>query len=111
MKKFALILGLAVMTIFACTKEDDPCEDVKYSNNIKSLLDTGCNVEGCHAAGGDQTDYSDWKNINAGAFTKRVLTDGDMPPAAAIEGKKVNALTDQQKADLKCWLENGAKND
>ncbi len=110
MKKIALVFALAVMTLIACKKDPDPCDGITYSGNIKSILNAHCNVEGCHAAGGNNTDYTDWKNIKAGAFQKRVLDVGDMPKPAAVEAGKVKALTDQQKADLKCWLDAGAPN-
>ena len=110
MKKIALIFGLAVMTLIACTKDPDPCDGIKYSTHIKSILNKSCNVEPCHAAGTNNTDYTDWKNINAGAFTKRVFTDKDMPKPDAVSSGLVPALTDKQKADLKCWLDAGALN-
>lgn len=110
---FASILGAGLLFIVSCDPDPDPdpvltdCEKTTYDSEVKAILDKSCNTTGCHdgAAGSLRKPMTDFGEASAigGGIMKRAVTDKDMPPAVK------NPLSDADIATLKCWLDNGKK--
>ncbi len=101
----------------ACTYEKRPpiapnmaCDTLMptYVNEIKPIIDVNCSYPGCHAAGyeaGDFTNYASMKSrLDGGQFETRVIIIKDMPPPYASGPKE---LTQEEFDLLQCWLQNG----
>jgi len=111
MKKL-LLLSLGFVLWNACTYKkgevpvaEIPCDSMSYSTHIDPIIATYC-ID-CHTAGGtgtgDFTSYSDLKiAADNGSLKRTVFTLKSMPPAGSPE------LTDEQRANIKCWVEQGA---
>lgn len=104
-------------SIQACTYAKQPpiepnmaCDTLMptYVDGVKPIIDANCSYPGCHAAGyqsGDFTNYSSMKSrLDGGQFQLRTLQIKDMPPSYASGPKE---LTPEELAILECWLQNG----
>ena len=80
--------------------------NVSYMTSIDPVVQSRCAVTGCHVAGTAVPDFTDFAtfqalaNNNPGGIRQRVKTD-DMPRSG-------DPLTDEQKAALFCWIDEGA---
>lgn len=79
---------------------------VSYINDIIPILDTNCNLSGCH--NGDLGTDRDWRTLEAirGKLNnfQRILWEKKMPPAP-------NALLNNQDlSKILCWIADGAQN-
>lgn len=76
---------------------------ISYKNEVKTILDTNCNVKGCHngdlGAGRDWRTYATTKS-NAGSIKSRTI-DKSMPPGTPLTQKQIDQIT--------CWVDDGAK--
>ena len=117
---FASLLGLGLVFIVSCDKDDDmddpvltDCEKTTYDAEVKVIINKACNVSGCHdgADGSERVALTNFSQSHGagGGIMNRAVTNKDMPPAGAISAGKVDALTDAEIATLKCWLDNGKK--
>jgi uncharacterized membrane protein len=81
---------------------------VKFSPEIKQIIDTKCAYSGCHnaASGAGSTVLTDHASISAKAarIKDRAVVQKSMPPSGAP------ALSDAEVIKLKCWIESGAPN-
>ncbi len=79
---------------------------ISYSGVIKKILDTNCNVAGCH--NGDLGSTRDWRNYttvkNDAASIKSRTANKSMPPSGST------ALTKQEIDQITCWVDDGALN-
>src|SRR5439155_1224468 len=110
---------LALLFIFmSCTKDvglkplpvpiQEP-ESCRYLDDVKPFVLAKCAISGCHVSGFPFGDFSLYDGLKARADNGRIKTlvfeDGLMPPASAEK------LTEKEKRQLKCWLDNGAIQD
>jgi hypothetical protein len=107
-KRECFIIALSILSFQCCSRdkfETDPCAEVSYSQTIRPLVNSRCAVSGCHVAGfqpGDFTQYEILKKKAADGKIQLVVFDfNTMPP--------VYKLTSLEKSVLKCWVDNGAK--
>lgn len=77
---------------------------VSFSNTIQDIVSTNCAVTGCHVAGTNLPNFSEKSNVisNAARIMSRT-TAKTMPPA-----RSNRSLTDEQIAQIACWVEDGA---
>lgn len=79
---------------------------IGYSGTIKPILDTNCNVTGCH--NGDLGSNRDWRTYtsvkNDAASIKSRTINKSMPPAGSTP------LTADQISQITCWVDDGALN-
>lgn len=116
MKK-AILSVVCLFFMFSCTKDKGAipiisvefCDTIKYSTNVAAIITTKCaSASGCHEAGsgsGDFTTYDGVKTkigLNSDPFNTRVFVTGDMP--------LTGSLTNEEKQQLRCWLDAGAPN-
>jgi hypothetical protein len=85
-----------------CSTQKEP----SYQKDIQPIFANYCAVSGCHDGKGylvPINTYSDAKELSAmGKINKRVILTKSMPP-----GKE---LSTEEYYKIKCWLENGSKN-
>lgn len=109
-----MIFTCLFLAILACERtsipfgSDQECtEEVSYTNQIASIMNTSCAYSGCHDAGaavGDFTNYLSLKPyLNADQFVKRVVTLADMPPPYTMDGHP-KELTKEQLELIECWI-------
>lgn len=78
---------------------------VSYSNEIKSILDTNCNISGCHNGDlGGNIDWQVYNNLKANAQNIKTRTANRSMP---IGGR---SLTQAQIDLIACWVDDGANN-
>jgi len=79
--------------------------DIKFSTDIKNIINTNCAITGCHVAGGSGPgNFTVFANIQENAYAiHRVVQSGNMPKNAA-------KLPQAQLDDIACWVDDGALN-
>ena len=77
---------------------------ISFDATVKEIITTNCAVTGCHAAGGRNPNFQVKDNIfaNAARIAERT-TEKSMPPPSS--GR---SLTDEQIAQIACWVGDGA---
>ena len=77
---------------------------VKYSIDVKPIIETKCAISGCHVAGGSSPNFTQFANIQSSAAQiKTVTQNGSMP--------KNGSKLPQAELDLiACWVDDGALN-
>ena len=77
---------------------------VSYSNDIKPILDTNCNVAGCHNGSlGSSRDWRTYATTKANANNIKIRTaNKTMPPGIPLTQKQIDQIT--------CWVDDGALN-
>lgn len=79
---------------------------ISFSADIEPLIQNNCAVSGCHVEGTGRQVFTSYSNIEANASNIRQRVDtGVMPPANSGYD-----LTRQQRDDIVCWIDAGAKN-
>jgi uncharacterized membrane protein len=108
-----LVMTFAVMLATGCYYDKDEqlypgsvvdCTTIPATfANVKTVMMAKCATAGCHnsgsAAGGAVLETYDQIKALAGRINQRVIIDKTMPPGAA--------LSNQEIAILKCWLNSG----
>lgn len=114
-----LIAIAASGMMVACTYEEikpkkvDVPDSVKFSLNIIPIFNSSCNNSGCHNTGGIPPDLAEPNAYNSLTFFGYV--DVDAPESSILYEKittgsmKANA-TDQDRALILKWIEQGALN-
>ena len=95
------------------------CSDtnVKYSNNVKEIIDKTCAYAGCHngisSAPGDYRTYDGLRRyIEDGSFIDRVIEQRDNPSRGMPHNQSVYSesiqddLTAAQLEIITCWIQN-----
>ena len=121
-----MMLGLAVLLVYACTKENkvdllaeqsngqiDSCltEDMSYQSDIKSILTQNCATSGCHVGpngigGLDLSTYTSAQRIAMdGEMIGRIKSTG-LLPIMPPDGK----LSDCDIKKIESWIADGAQN-
>jgi uncharacterized membrane protein len=97
------------MALNACRKQKSETEPCTYTSQVKPIIAAKCSLPDCHGAGsllGDFTNYESLKvRVDNGRLRLNVFELKIMPPAS------VDTLTSDEKEVLKCWIDNGAKQD
>jgi hypothetical protein len=77
---------------------------VKFSTQVKSIIDTKCAISGCHVSGTANSNFTVFANVQANAVEiKQRTQNGTMPKG----GDKLP----QAELDLiACWVDDGAQN-
>lgn len=80
-------------------------QDISLTNDIVPLLQSNCAISGCHVSGAQNPNLSDKATIlqNASQILART-SNRSMPPSTS--GK---SLTDAQIELIRCWVEDGSK--
>ena len=78
--------------------------DIKFSTDVKSIIDANCAISGCHVSGGGRISFTTFNNIQANASEIKSRTQsGNMPKnAAKLPLAELNAIA--------CWVDDGAPN-
>ncbi|MCX2745291.1 hypothetical protein OO013_15540 [Mangrovivirga sp. M17] len=79
---------------------------ISFNSDVEPLIQNNCAVPGCHVAGTGRVVFANYNDIQANAsnIRQRVST-GIMPPQNSGYD-----LTQQQRDDIVCWIDAGAKN-
>lgn len=78
---------------------------ITYSGDVKNIIQTNCAVTGCHVAGSQSPNFTQFTNINANAATIKARTGArSMPPAGRT------ALSQSDIDQIACWVDDGALN-
>lgn len=79
--------------------------EIKFSTDIKSIINTNCAIAGCHVAGGSGPgNFAIFDNIRESAYAiHRVVQSGNMP-------KNASKLPQAQLDAIACWVDDGALN-
>lgn len=117
--KSALVISVLFISIIACRKKTDlpesDCSRIspQWSSDIVPLLAKYCtdsSFGGCHQSGsqyGDWTEYDQFKyKVDGGHVEEHCLEKDEMPP---VYTKGPRPLKASEKQMLRCWIENGAK--
>lgn len=112
--KFLIIIG-GIITMSGCyyDKESDlypnsVCDMsvTTYSQAISKIVTANCAVTGCHVAGAQAPDLSDYSKIIAGDNLSRIRTttivNKTMPKGGSLQPCDIKKITK--------WLDNGAQN-
>jgi len=79
---------------------------VSYISDIRPILDTNCQVSGCHGSNPGIPSWATYETVSASAGSIKSRTgSGSMPPASS--GKSV---TDEQVQLIADWVDDGAQN-
>lgn len=78
--------------------------DIAYSTKIKSIITQNCARSGCHVAGAQQPDLSDYNKLSANLsrVNERAVISKTMPPTSPMEKCDIEAL--------KAWIAAGGLN-
>lgn len=86
------------------------CDSSTFSQKISSIISNSCATSGCHDSGSGNGDFTSYPGIKVkvdnASLKTRVFDSPDNPMPPTGNG----VLSSQQLAYIKCWLENGAKN-
>jgi hypothetical protein len=77
---------------------------VTYSGDIKNIISTNCAISGCHVAGGQSPNFSEFSNVKANAAAIKNRTGSrSMPPDGQPD------LSQSAINEIACWVDDGAK--
>ena len=104
--------GLLILFLVACGSEEpevtpSECESlaVSYSETVEPLISSACGITGCHVSGFEWGDFTSYAGVKEQAESGRLwLLVGvvrTMPPQ--------NSLFEEDLEMLKCWLDEGAR--
>lgn len=104
----ALIILLILLPFISCSKgslkcsSSVDCASVTYSGTIGPLVDSKCNLAGCHL--GSFNTYAGLKAAaDDGALEYQVVTSQNMPAGSV-------SMSCEQRAQIQCWIDAGAPN-
>lgn len=108
---------LLVLFLTACLKDKAQptpvippltgCDTVTFSKYIKPIVDTKCAISGCHVGTAGIPDYRTYAGFKDRAEAGRVKIRAIDANATPMPPDPKNALTDQQKQLITCWISNG----
>jgi len=106
--RYLFVFSLGLVSLLSCADdkfETDPCSSVSYVETVRPLVDTKCAVAGCHVSGFQPGDFTGYEVLKQKAVDGKILlmvfTLGNMPP--------VEKLSEEEKSQLKCWIQSGAE--
>ncbi|HLF33469.1 MAG TPA: hypothetical protein VI583_04500 [Cyclobacteriaceae bacterium] len=92
-----------------------PPDSVSFSNDLVPIFETGCAISGCHNAGGIPPDLSAENAYNSLTLFGYVEFDSAMADQSLIyqkisTGSMAKYASDENRAWLLKWIQQGAKN-
>jgi len=76
---------------------------ISFATVIKPILDTNCNLSGCHGTGTGSRDWTNFDNVKANATNIKQRTGNrSMPPGAPLPQSQIDQIA--------CWVDDGAPN-
>ncbi|CAN5347590.1 hypothetical protein BH23BAC1_BH23BAC1_08340 [soil metagenome] len=76
---------------------------ISFQASIKPIIESSCAISGCHVAGTAIPDFTAFNNLQSRAAGVKSRTQSkDMP--------RNGSLTDEQIAQIACWVDDGALN-
>ena len=108
-KSLMLLVAFGISFLMSsCTKDDPtPADGISYSTSIVPILETNCNITGCH--NGDNSGISNFTvfdNVKSSAAAIKTKTaNGSMPKASSGL-----TLTQAEKDLIAKWVDQGALN-
>jgi uncharacterized membrane protein len=107
MRKQLICLAVAGIVIAGCKKEEEDKGCVStYNATVAPIINARCGVSGCHNGSSSLVDLTVYENLKAridnGLVQTNVFELKLMPPASSTQ------LTEDEKAKIKCWMDNGA---
>jgi hypothetical protein len=76
-----------------------------FATTIEPIMETHCNLSGCHGAGTGSRDWTVFANVKSNANDIKTRTGNrSMPPVSP------SPLTQQQIDQIACWVDDGAPN-
>lgn len=99
LKSVIAIIGSLVLMSGSCKKKEISCDGngASYISDVKSIVDKNC--IGCHE--GFSTYEGLIPAVNSGKFEDAVINKRTMPQGGKLEIEEL--------IKIKCWLDNGAK--
>lgn len=118
----ALFTAMISMSVFSCKEDEAPkktvdtnpkdtttkVDTIRYTNNVKMLLDSSCNVAYCHISGasvGSLASYVDAKNFVANG---RILGAVKHEAGFSKMPKNQPKLSDAKIKRIELWISQGA---
>jgi hypothetical protein len=108
----ALFFAATITIYFSCNKKEYKNSDCSqhshtYAATIKPIIDNSCALSGCHGTASSNGDFTSFAGVKASVemdkFGDAVLFKQNMPPSGPL------SLEERQR--IKCWIDEGAKND
>ncbi len=110
-KKLLFLLFISISLIISCAKDQGELSQcstiISFATDIKPVIVAKCTS--CHSPTGSVPGYGDFNDYNAvktevdkGNFATKVIVEKSMPQGSS--------LTSTEFRNMKCWLEQGAKN-
>lgn len=76
---------------------------ISYSSSVQNIITSSCAIPGCHVAGTGRADFTNLATVQAQASGIKSRTQsGDMPRGGTI--------TQEEKDNIACWVDDGAPN-
>jgi hypothetical protein len=114
MQRFHFILLFASIIVISCSEDKldpntDACtEEISYSQEIRSIINTTCAYVGCHDGSGAPGDYTTYLAmqpvLSDSDFMRRVIESQDMPPSYSIGP---TSLSQEDLILMRCWILGG----
>jgi hypothetical protein len=110
-----LFFSASVLIIFligeSCVSHDFPLytcpNEVTYTNNVRTLVDTKCTVAPCHGTNPDLPNWDDLSTLQQHAdYVRQRVMERSMPP----DGSPAGPLTQEEINTIACWVDAGAQN-
>jgi mono/diheme cytochrome c family protein len=79
---------------------------VSYADDIRPILDTNCQLSGCHGSATGIPSWATYTTVSTNAASIKNMTGSKMMPPAS-SGK---SLTDEQIEKIADWVDDGAQN-
>lgn len=102
-----LVLGFFMFT-YSCGEDEEPlvvdCSTVTYGATIKSIVANSCSNASCHGTNAPNGDYTTYDGIKDVATNGKMMTEVVNQQSMPIG----SSLTEEQIAQVKCWLDAGA---
>lgn len=116
--KYLMLTGLLFWFISACTydtilpKEQEVPDVVSFQNDIQPIFDINCNTAGCHNMGGIApilTSGNAWFNLVFFDYVDTLNAFGSLLYKKIDGGSMTAFASDQDRAIILSWIEQGAK--
>ena len=76
---------------------------ISFATSVKPIMDTNCNLSGCHGSGTGARDWTNFDNVKANAQNIKIRTGNkSMPPGTPLSQPQIDQIA--------CWVDDGAPN-
>jgi hypothetical protein len=114
MQRFHFMLLFASIWVISCSDDKldpntDVCtEEISYTQEIRSIINTSCAYIGCHdgsSAPGNYTSFQAMQPVLTDSdFMRRVIESQDMPPSYSMGP---TSLSQEDLILMRCWILGG----